>query len=120
MKSSETERGETKPSLSFFQQTVLPLARFYDSQAANGAANSLKRKRTVLALWGLFPCFCRRPTDLEAVFPGLAPLLVRAMNDVRYPELVVSQKLPSANAYLSTANLHVSFAFVLRLSFHQG
>ncbi|CAJ1945400.1 unnamed protein product [Cylindrotheca closterium] len=88
MKSSETGRGETNLSLSFFQQTVLPLARFYDSQTAEGAGKSLKRKRTVVALWALFPSFCRCPTDLESVFPGLAPLLVRAMNDERYPELV--------------------------------
>jgi hypothetical protein len=92
MKSSEMERGDTDLSLSFFQQTVLPLARFYDSQATKGTANLLKQKRMVLALWGLFPCFCRRPTDLESVLPGLAPLLVRAMNDERYPELVVSER----------------------------
>lgn len=90
MKSSEAEGGETKLCLSFFQQTVLPLARFYDSQATNGTTNSLQ---TVIALWGLFPSFCRRPTDLESVFPGLASLLVRAMNDERYPELVVSEKV---------------------------
>lgn len=99
MKSSDSVGGETELSLYFFQHTVLPLARFYDSLGADSTMDSLKQKRTVISLWALFPSFCRRPTDLESEFGGLAPLLVKAMNDERYPELVVSPKMLFVHLY---------------------
>lgn len=103
-KSSESKSVETHLSLSFFQQTVLPLARFYDSQAGQSTTKLLIQKRTVTALWGLFPSFCRHPTDLESVFPALAPLLVRAMNDERYPELIVRKKVLKTRATFPISN----------------
>eukprot|EP00980_Cylindrotheca_fusiformis_P013508 scaffold3450_cov114-Cylindrotheca_fusiformis.AAC.13 len=81
IKSAGSIGGSYDLHLSFFQNTVLPLARHFDSQSEN--------EPKVLALWGLFSCFCRKPVDLEVSFPELAPVLVRAMNDKRYPELIM-------------------------------
>jgi ribosomal RNA-processing protein 12 len=90
MKSAGSLGGRYDLHLSFFQNTILPLARDYDSQSMKNAPKEVLYKRKVLALWGLFPCFCRNPVDLVSSFPTFVPLLVRAMNDKRYPELVVS------------------------------
>lgn len=90
MKSAGSMSGSCDLHLSFFQNTVLPLARYYDSQAMKHAATSTENMRKVLALWGLFSCFCRKPVDIESAFPELAPILVRAMSDKRYPGLIVS------------------------------
>jgi hypothetical protein len=90
MKSAGSLGGRYDLHISFFQNTILPLARHYDSQSIKHAPKAALYKRKVLALWGLFPCFCRNPVDLVSSFPKFVPLLVRAMNDKRYPELVVS------------------------------
>lgn len=90
MKVAGSIGGTYEVKLAFFHQSILPLARYYDALSMNEPSKASSHRSVILALWALFPCFCRNPTDLESSLPKLAPLLVRAMNDVRYPELVVS------------------------------
>lgn len=77
--------------LSFFHEQVLPLAREFDSLYVKGstAGNAVLRSQ-VINLWALFPVFCRAPKDLDIAFPKIAPILIKAMSDERYPEFVVS------------------------------
>ena len=79
--------------LSFFHEQVLPLAREFDALYVKGstAGNAVFRSQ-VINLWTLFPVFCRAPVDLETSFPKLAPILIKAMSDEKYPEFVVSPK----------------------------
>ena len=44
----------------------------------------------VVSLWSLFSCFCHHPSDLSDYFETLLPTLVKAMEDERYPQLLVS------------------------------
>ena len=92
MKTAGSLGGNYDLKLTFFHENVLPLARHYDALSFKEQSKSSSRRSLVLGLWALFPCFCRNPTDLDSCLPKLAPLLVRAMNDTRYPELVVSKK----------------------------
>ena len=80
--------------LSFFHEQVLPLAREFDSLYVKGstAGNAVFRSQ-VINLWALFPVFCREPEDLDVAFPKLAPILIKAMTDERYPEFVVSWRI---------------------------
>lgn len=91
MKVAATAAQVVPPRLAFFQNDVLGLARLSDQLAIDGpSASEMKSQRSrVLDLWNLFPCFCKSPSD---VGNGLAPLTVvlgRALEDKRYPELLV-------------------------------
>lgn len=92
MKTAGSLGGNYDLKLSFFQENVLPLARHYDALSFKEQSRSSSRRSLVLGVWALFPCFCRNPTDLDSSLTKIAPLLVRAMNDMRYPELVVSKR----------------------------
>jgi hypothetical protein len=78
-------------NLSFFQDHILPLARNFDGLSVKRTAQAAFFRAQVTKLWGLFPVFCRRPADLVQSLPNLAPTLVKAMTDQRYPELIVSE-----------------------------
>ena len=94
MKTSSLAAQSPSPNLGLFQSKILILARQCDAFGAlrPSTATFFHRAR-VIDLWSLFPCFCQRPTDLEATFPSLSQTLVRAMGDARYPELVVSEMI---------------------------
>lgn len=93
MKVSGQIISDNRLHLSFFHEQVLPLAREFDSLYVKGstAGNAVFRSQ-VINLWSLFPVFCRAPEDIDAAFPKLAPILMKAMTDERYPEFVVSNK----------------------------
>ena len=77
--------------LAFFHEQVLPLAREFDALFVKGStAGNVVFRSQVINLWALFPVFCRAPKDLDAAFPKLVPILLKAMSDERYPEFVVS------------------------------
>jgi ribosomal RNA-processing protein 12 len=90
MKVAATAVQVMPPRLAFFQKDVLGLARISD-QLALGTKNQRSR---VLDLWNLFPCFCRSPSDVESGLPTLTVILGRALEDKRYPELLVRSFLP--------------------------
>jgi NUC173 domain len=80
-----------RPRLAFFQNDILGLARISDQLAKNSPSASemnSQRSRT-LDLWNLFPCFCKSPSDVETGLPPLTSTLGRALEDKRYPELMV-------------------------------
>ena len=79
------------PRLHFFQNDVLGMARVCDKQAAavSGVSSKLYHRQLVVDLWSLFPCFCRSPSDLAEALPSLTTTLGRALEDKRYPELLV-------------------------------
>ncbi len=91
MKVSGQIISDKRLHLSFFHEQVLPLAREFDSLFVKGstAGNAVFRSQ-VINLWSLFPVFCRAPEDIDVAFPKLAPILMKAMTDERYPEFVVS------------------------------
>ena len=76
--------------LSFFRDEVLPLAREFDATFVNGTSENAICRSQVINLWNLFPVFCREATDLDVTLNNLAPILMKAMNDQRYPEFFVS------------------------------
>ena len=78
-----------RPHLAFFQKKVLGLARACASSVTK-ASDKIILDKWVIGLWNLFPCFCQHPMDLEETFPNLIPTLVKAMEDKRYPQLLVS------------------------------
>ncbi|VEU40436.1 unnamed protein product [Pseudo-nitzschia multistriata] len=93
MKVSSFVISDNELHLSFFQDQVLSLAREFDALSAKGKASSTAVFRSqVINLWALFPVFCRAPVDIGSSFPKLAPILIKAMNDDRYPEFVVSNE----------------------------
>lgn len=79
------------PNLSFFQKDVLGMARICDKLAHSTSSNATRniQKLRVIEIWALFPCFCIGPADLPLVMPTLSTTLSRAMEDKRYPQLVV-------------------------------
>jgi hypothetical protein len=91
MKVAASISGSFQIHISFFQENVLPLTRHYDALSVRHPTKAASYKSQVLDLWALFPIFCRHPVDLVSSFPKLVPVLVRAMNDERYPQLLVSQ-----------------------------
>ena len=95
MKASGTTNEGSRPHLRFFQQEVLPLARLCDGMRIKDPKNGNHHRNCVLAIWSLLPSFCQDPEDMASALPDLVPLLTRAMNDQRYPELVVSYFLSS-------------------------
>ncbi|KAL3919924.1 MAG: hypothetical protein SGILL_003511 [Bacillariaceae sp.] len=81
--------GNSLSHLAFFQAEVLPLARKFDALSAQVEASKSAVFRTrVIDLWGLFPVFCRNPADVSGAFENLTPILVKAIFDTRYPELL--------------------------------
>jgi hypothetical protein len=115
MNTSGSFSENSRLHLSFFHRKVLPLARHHDTLSGKDPAKFLFYKGRVLGLWSLFPCFCRRPADFASAFPILAPVLVRAMNDERYPELVVSQTMCSEASENALGNTLI--ATILSFSF---
>ncbi len=96
MKVSGQIISDNRLHLAFFHEQVLPLAREFDSLYVKGstAGNAVFRSQ-VINLWSLFTVFCRAPEDIDVAFPKLAPILMKAMTDERYPEFVVSYKKKS-------------------------
>ncbi|KAG7353945.1 NUC173 domain containing protein [Nitzschia inconspicua] len=86
MKGSTVQRSKTL--MAFFQNEVLPLARSFDMMASRGGPCSEMYQNLVVDLWSLFPVFCCFPGDSDQILPHLAPTIVKAMNDERYPELI--------------------------------
>ena len=120
LKSAGNTNGSSRTHLAFFQSEVLALARQCDTLTAKKPTEAALHKSRVLDLWALIPCFCRNPADLESTFPALAQILVRAMGDKRYPELIVSiagpRTLSIAKRLIRTLTLSF-FAPNYRLSF---
>lgn len=81
--------GKNRTLLAFFQNEVLPLVRNFDVMASKGGTSSVMFRSLVVNLWSLFPVFCRFPSDIQETFPNSAPTLMKAMNDERYPELII-------------------------------
>jgi hypothetical protein len=90
MKVAATAAQPTQPRLAFFQSEVLRLARDCDTLAATGNKDRNFHHTRVTELWSLFPCFCNSPSDVDAVMPSLITTIGRALEDKRYPQLVVS------------------------------
>jgi ribosomal RNA-processing protein 12 len=91
MKAAASTVQPNPPRLAFFQTMVLSLARSCDKLAAAGTAKDQRAHRDrVIALWSLFPCFCKHPADIESTVPTFTATLGRALEDKRYPELLVS------------------------------
>lgn len=78
-----------RPHLMFFKASVLDLARRCATKVG-GSSSKLSFDDWVLGLWGLFPCFCQNPSDARDSLEALVPTLVKAMEDSRYPQLLVS------------------------------
>jgi hypothetical protein len=89
LKSAAMAAQPQQPSLSFFQAEVLGLARTCDKLAATIFVERNFHHTRVVELWGLFPAFCKRPSDLSSALPSLTTTLARALEDSRYPQLVV-------------------------------
>jgi len=89
-----------RTKLAFFQTYVLGLARRCDvagdetaSGGGVGAVEASMQKGRVVELWSLFPAFCGGgggcgPEDMAKSLPVLVQILVRAMGDLRYPQLL--------------------------------
>jgi hypothetical protein len=93
MKLSGPVVASQEVNLEFFQNEVLPLARRFDALSVKGTQGAAVYRSQVVKLWDLLPLFCYNPADLNTSLQKLSPILVKAMNDQRYPEFVVS--LPS-------------------------
>jgi hypothetical protein len=102
MNTSGSFSENSRLHLSFFHHKVLPLARHYDTLSGEDPAKFLFYKGRV-------------PADFASAFPMLAPVLVRAMNDERYPELVVSQTMCSEASENALGNTLI--ATILSFSF---
>jgi len=81
--------GTAQTSLQFFQDEIIPLARRFDVLAKEGEKDTMVRKQQAVEFWSLFPSFCVFPRDVVTSLPKLAPVLVRAMKDRRYPQLLI-------------------------------
>ncbi len=81
-------------SLAHFRDTILPLARAHDKAASSPNATSVEsnqHRQRVADAWALLPLYCRlSPPDVEDVFPKLAQILVKAVQDKRYPSVLLS------------------------------
>jgi hypothetical protein len=104
------------PKLAFFQTEVLGLARDCDRMAATcpPAERNFHRQR-VIDLWSLFGCFCKSPSDVASVMPSLSTTLGKALEDKRYPKLVVSDRKQDSGKS-KTVSLTPSFSLDRRLS----
>jgi hypothetical protein len=89
MKTAANVASEKRSRLEFFRAEVLELARRCATTGAKAVSRSCY-DTWVISFWSLFPCFCHHPLDLEESLARLVPTLVKAIEDVRYPLLVVS------------------------------
>ena len=92
LRASGTYSMGASHSLAFFKDHILPLARHFDTFAVEKTDNNVACRGYVVDLWSLFSCFCLDPVDIRVSLPGLVPILLRAMKDERYPEIIVSAK----------------------------
>jgi NUC173 domain len=99
-------------SLAFFQNDIVPVIHDFDTAECNGDFNT--RRQIVVELWSLLPCFCVRPNDIAASLPKLAPFLVRAMKEKKYPQLLVSH-ICQAEYTLPASNVAFSYRFPFQL-----
>jgi ribosomal RNA-processing protein 12 len=88
------------PTLAFFQDQILALARDCDRVAYGNMSNkstmTKKQKKMqnfyhahVVDLWAFLPCACDGPTDIVTHLPTLTTTLAKALDDsTRYPQLV--------------------------------
>ena len=90
MRQNGTFPDTAQTSLLFFQDEIIPLARRFDVLANETEKDAVVRKQQAIEFWSLFPTFCVFPRDVATSLPKLAPVLVRAMKDKRYPQLLVS------------------------------
>lgn len=91
IRSASSVAQEVPPRLAFFESSVLGLARICDKLAATGPTSESKfHHQLVVNLWALFPSFCKCPSDIESALSTLTTTLGRALDDNRYPELLVS------------------------------
>ena len=66
------------------------MARVCDRLAVNSGKSQSFHRARVIDLWSLFPVFCKDPVDIEESLAPLGTTLGRAIQDKRYPELLVS------------------------------
>ena len=89
-------RRRKRPDVPFYQpqeasaiqERVLDVARRC-ATTVGGASSKSSYDEWVIGLWGLFPCFCQHPEDLQQHLEKLIPTLIKAMEDARYPQLLV-------------------------------
>ena len=89
IKTSATAALGKRPHLKFFQERVLDVARRCATKVGGKKASNYDD--WVIGLWGLFPCFCQHPVDMQEHLEKLVPTLIKAMEDSRYPQLLVSR-----------------------------
>lgn len=102
-----------RPHLAFFQSNILDLARRCATNVA-GASDKASYDSWVVGLWSLFPCFCQNPVDIASRLDKLTPTLVKAMEDKRYPQILVRYTyrcleyhlVPEGHYLYLTARLH--------------
>ena len=90
---SQRSASTAPTTLSFFQHTILPLARKCDAFANSSTVTALESnnaKQRVSDLWSIFPAFCRTATDVQDSFPAIALLVAKVMSDARYPDLLLT------------------------------
>jgi len=88
LKASGSVVTGTQTHLEFFQDEILPLARQYDACFVKSTKGGAVFRSQVINIWTMFQLFCYNPSDLETGLPKIAPILIKAMNDQRYPEFV--------------------------------
>lgn len=90
MKNAAIVSQPEQPKLSFYQSTILLLARDCDKIAMTNKKNHNLYHTRVIELWSLLPCFCKLPIDMDDILPSLSTTFSKAFEDKRYPQLVVS------------------------------
>jgi ribosomal RNA-processing protein 12 len=89
-----------RPRLAFFQSHILGLARKCENRRAEcdsggsvsvaGSAIEAKHQSACsMQLWSLLPGFCEQASDVTASFKNIARILGKALEDKRYPELMM-------------------------------
>lgn len=90
MRSSSQLAQPFPPTLAFFQDTVLALARRMDQHVVAGSSkHKLENRLGVIDTWKLLPSFLQQlPPDLSERTASLTTTIGKAIEDKRYPELV--------------------------------
>jgi ribosomal RNA-processing protein 12 len=100
LKTAATTAQPHSPTLGFFQDQILALARDCDRVAYGSTSNksSITKKQKkmqnfyharVVDLWAFLPCACDGPTDIVTRLPSLTITLAKALDDsTRYPQLI--------------------------------
>jgi ribosomal RNA-processing protein 12 len=85
-----------RPRLAFFQSHILGLARKCENRKAEcdagGKGGEIEAKHQSgcsMQLWSLLPGFCEQASDVTASFKNIARIMGKAMEDKRYPELLM-------------------------------